>query len=153
MAKILNRSSPEIMARQYSFGVPYVSVSDRGIIFSKALVYEAGIKQGRYVHFINEDDYWAFFINDHPDGFLISNNNSTLRCTTRVISDMFIKSTGRRIGEKFFTIKSTASQAGSPVYEIYTRESTIQVIDRQKRVKEQRKEVLLSMWKKPIDIK
>lgn len=148
MAKLLNRATPEVIASRNSEGHPFVTVSERGFTFSIQLVIAAGITTESFIHFINDEDYWAFVVNDQPDGFQIMKDNNTIRLASRYLAKAFIKSTGRLNGERFFATKSKAEHNGCPLFEIYTRESVVEVIDREKKIKQQRKDILLTAWKR-----
>lgn len=46
--------------------------TDKEIFFTGMAAKKYGLKSGLYVHFVNDDDQWLFYVDDNPDGFELS---------------------------------------------------------------------------------
>ena len=139
MAQIINKRSPEIIASRRALGINFLTVREKEIYFPKQVVHFLGIEKGKYIHFINDKDYWGFFVNTDPDGFEITFDKGFKICN-RTLAAMFAKSIGKK--GRFYILDTNTRQAGHKVYEVYTQETVEVVIDRQKRIAEQKRHVL-----------
>lgn len=46
-----------------------ISINSRIVSFTASAVRQLGIKDGQYVHFLNDGREWSFIVNEDPDGF------------------------------------------------------------------------------------
>lgn len=129
------------MASRRALGISFVTITEAGMYFPKQTAFIAGIKEGRYVHFINDGDYWAFFVNDDLDGFPVTNTKGYLICN-RTLSRLFLRSVKKKLRDRFYVVPTNAEHHGNKVWEIYTKDSVDMVVEKQKRVLAQRKYVL-----------
>lgn len=149
MAKIINKRTPEIMANRRPTGLDYVSIKERHLYFPKQVAFKAGMNIYKYLHLINDGDYWAFFINDDKDGFQLKQDKpGSYKINDRALVRMFLKSTGKKLNDRLFITQSTSEHNGCKLWEIYTKETVDFIINKQKDIKMQRKKVLLTVMKK-----
>lgn len=141
MASIINKRTPEIMASRRPKGINFVTVTDKGLYFPKQTAFLVGLKEGQHVHFINDGDYWAFFINADTDGFAVTNNNGYMVCN-RTLPKMFVRSIKKKMRDRFYVVPTNSEKDGCRIWEIYTKDTVEVVIEKQKRIAEQKNYVL-----------
>lgn len=143
MAQIINKRTAEIIANRRPTGLMFVSVNEKGFYFPKSVSHAVGAHSGLYVHFINDVDYWAFYINDDKDGFKLVQDKGAYRVDDRALIKMFFRGIKKDCKKsRFFVVESKSAQAGVKIYEIYTKETVDVVVDKEKRLREIRRSVL-----------
>jgi hypothetical protein len=121
MARIINRISPEILIEAKA-NVRVVTIGKRHIFFNKTLSVAAKMNSDKYVHFINDGDYWAFYLDADPDGFKLTRDKyGCYRINNLALVEMFKKTIGRNVGDRLAVRPSKSEKQGSIVYEIYTK--------------------------------
>lgn len=140
MAQIINKKNPLIITSTRTRGYCSVTIKEKGIYITKQVALLCGLKVDQFVHFINDSNYWAFYVNEDPDGFAVSRDhaNGGFVLYNRQLSKMFRTSTRAAINDRFLIISSNARHNGSTLYEIITSASVDVVINRRKRMMEQR---------------
>lgn len=141
MASIINKRTPEIMASRRPLGINFVTITEKGFYFPKQTAFSVGITDYKYVHFINDGDYWAFIVNDDADGFAVTSNNGYMVCN-RTLPKMFIRSIKKKLRDRFYIVPTNSEQNGCRVWEIYTKDTVEVVVEKQKRIAEQKSYVL-----------
>jgi hypothetical protein len=72
MIEVINKNHEAITTRRKTKIKSFIKFhNDKEIIFSQTAIRELGLAAGMYVHFVNEDSDWLFYVNDDPDGFEI----------------------------------------------------------------------------------
>ena len=120
MAQIINRKTPEIVKNGRGIGGDYVTVMRRGFFFSKGVSARIGISRNKFVHFINDESFWSFYINNDPDGFPVMSGGRSgdFVINSEPLTKMFLKSTGGQVNEKFIITPTPARNNSSIVYQI-----------------------------------
>jgi hypothetical protein len=140
MARIINRTTPEIIANNRHSGLDFITIKERGFYFPKNISFELKVSASRFIHFINDDDYWCFYVNDDKDGFKFSlDKGGSYMINDRALSRMFIKSTNMKNGDRLLVKSTKTKNNGATVYEIHTKE-TIDVYITKKETVRKRKE-------------
>lgn len=141
MATIINKRTPEIIASRRALGINFISIRDKEIYFPKQTAALIGLTGSDYVHFINDGSYWAFYINKDVDGFQVSNDKGYKICN-RTLVRIFTRSTKKKLGDRFYIVPTNALHNGHKIWEIYTADTIDVVVEKQKRIAEQKKYVL-----------
>lgn len=94
--------------------------NDNEIHFSSKAVRDLKLQIGSYVHFINQDDEWFFYVNYDQDGFCIqdSNRRNNVSIFNGSLIKLFMKRTGREVPIKYPITETKMEQNGSTVYKI-----------------------------------
>ena len=140
MARIINKNTPEITASRRALGVTLVTIVPKHFYFPKQTAFLAGIDSNKFIHFINDGKYWAFIVNDDPDGFPVNANKGYL-VQNRSLVGMFYRSTGRKGKCRFYIHKTKALHNGCPVYEI-SQETVEEAVAKQKALQARKNYVL-----------
>ena len=128
---IINRSTVEIKEKRgtlRSVATMHISMA-KEITFSAAAVRQFGIVGGKFMHFGRENGFWYFLVNNDSTGFPItcSNIKKPLNAPARVNNSalvrMFLTTTKRKLGDKFYLHKTDSEHNKSPVIEIMTSKS------------------------------
>lgn len=118
--EVINRLHKGIKQNQRLTLSNNVRVERKMFKFSAGCGLELGIVGGLYMHFINDDDKWLFYINSEKDGFPITsvhNKNATM-VTNSSLCQMFFKKTRCSENCKFPVRITDAKVKDAPVYEI-----------------------------------
>lgn len=120
MAQIINRKTPEIVARGRGYGVDYITVMERGIFFPKGVAARVGISLNKYIQFINDGSFWCFFINNDPDGFKFASagRKGGYVINSEALSKMFLRSTGKEMNDKLLISPTPSRRESNVIYEI-----------------------------------
>jgi hypothetical protein len=118
----INRKSKEL----YQFserGIEegnFINIRDNehNIYFNKGVVEFCNLKEGEFIHFINDCSEWLFYSSDNEDGFKLSRNKSSLRITSAPLIRMILKSTGFNKEKKFIVEKTNIIQDKSEVFKM-----------------------------------
>ena len=156
MAKIINTKSPEIIAGVRAKGFCFISVKEKGLHITKQVALMCGLKADKFVHFLNDSNYWAFYVNDDPDGFRVcaDHANGGFVLYSRELSRMFKRSTGARVNNRFFINKVPAKHNDNQLFEILTSATIEVIIDKRKRMdaqKKKEKQYVLNLQLKKTD--
>ncbi len=119
--EIINKKSLQIRNNSgRSLQRRYVVIDDVKMYFTAALVREFELKEGEYMHFMNEGDKWQCFVNDDKDGFAITpcRNKGGVNVTNSALCRLILKSTNHKAPKQFSIIKTGATNDKCPVYEI-----------------------------------
>lgn len=141
MAQIINRKSPKIIDSIRARGYSFISVKKKGLFFSKPAAQMCGVSSDKFIHFINDFNYWAFYINDNPDGFVLTfdhDGRSGFIVYSTQLSRLFIKSTGKKLNERFFINDTKSEHNGNPLWEIQTLSSIDVIVDRIQKMNDQK---------------
>lgn len=154
MAKVINTKSPEIIAGVRAKGFCFVSLKAKGLHITKQVALMCGLSKDKYVHFLNDSNYWAFYVNDDPDGFRVctDHSNGGFILYSRELSRMFIRSTGAKYCNRFFISEVPAQHNGNQLFEILTTATVEVIIDKRKRMDQQRKkekQYVLNLYRSP----
>lgn len=141
MATIINKRTPEIIASRRPAGINFVTVIETGFYFPIQTAFWLGLEKGKYMHFINDGAYWAFYVNNDTDGFDVVPDKG-YKVNNRTVAGLFLKSTKKKLKNRFYIIPTNSEHNGSKVYEIYTAEPVHVIIEKQKRIMAQRSYVL-----------
>lgn len=113
MMEIINKRHEDLRLSRRTTSMPYMRIANaKEIMFSVYATRWLGLEKGLYVHFINDDNDWFFFVNDDADGFEIqfrpAKNHSFLFNTHLV--KLFLNRTNRNIGDNFFLEKTNRAK-------------------------------------------
>jgi hypothetical protein len=141
MAQIINKKSEIIIASVRAKGFAFISVKEKGLHFTKQTALLCGMKAGKFVHFINDSNYWAFYVNEDPDGFTISadHTNGGYVLYSRQLARLFRSTVGGNNNNRYFVDKTKALHNDHTVYEILTSATMETIIDKRKRMDDQKK--------------
>lgn len=132
MARIINRKSSSIIrpgADEYAF----VSPRPRFLFFSKAAARLCGLTHDKFIHFINDQNYWAFYLNDNIDGFELkpcSKNSGAFYVYSSGLAEIFTETVECEYGERFFIDKTSGFVSEDPIFEIQTHSSVSVMVDK-----------------------
>lgn len=86
----------------------YVLVKEKCIYFTAAIARECELEVGLYVHFINDESDWRFYVNDDPDGFKLTPNNWSggFNIGNTGLTKMMLKSLGFSKEKRLSVIKT-----------------------------------------------
>lgn len=94
---IINKNSVEIIQMARFRRNIYLTVEDKRFYFTRAAEKLCGFKVGEYIHFINDESEWSFYIDDVSDGFQLvpipRGRGGALVCNVALVR-LFRKSTG-----------------------------------------------------------
>jgi len=142
MAQIINKKSKEIIHSIRAQGYSFVSLKQKGLFFSKPASMLCGFSEGKFIHFVNDSNYWAFYVNDDSDGFTLTpddDGESGFIVYGTQLSRLFKQSVGAKLGERFFINETKSLQNDSKVFEIQTISTVEVILDKVTRMNEQRK--------------
>ena len=143
MAQIINRKTPQIIANNRHSGLDFITITDKGFYFPKAVCFSLGISLGKYVHFVNDGDYWAFYINKDNDGFPFNmEKKGVYRLNDRALSRMFLQSTKRKATDRLLIKITKSRNDGQPIYEIHTKETIDEIITKEIEAKKKKEYTL-----------
>lgn len=119
---IINRKSKEIVIeRRIAYKPMHINVGRRACMFTSLACDICGVKEGKFVQFINEGNEWSFFVNNDEDGFkplLVQKKGNAHRINSSGLCVMILKSYGFKNSKKFAIEKTTAVKDGSPIYKL-----------------------------------
>ena len=118
--EIINKQHEDITFNQRVELAEYLRVEKKEFYFSAACNLNLGIIPGLFMHFINDDDRWLFYLNSEDDGFKTiarSGKNSALVVNVSLCS-LFLRRTRCGAGTKFPIKKTEAKINNNPIYEI-----------------------------------
>lgn len=128
MAQIINRTNPEILANRRFIGLEFISISEKGMYFPKNTSFTVGISTDQYIHFINDGEFWSFYVNQNKDGFPFSKDKAgAYKIADRALARMFIRSTKRQPSDRMLIKATKAKHGASTIYEIYTQHTLDEV--------------------------
>jgi hypothetical protein len=141
MAQIINKKSDIIIASVRAKGFAFISIKEKGLHFTKQTALLCSLKQNKHVHFINDGNYWAFYVNDDPDGFRISPDhaNGGFVLYSRELARMFRATVGGNNNNRYFVNRTKALHDDHSVFEILTTATMETIIDKRKRMDDQKK--------------
>lgn len=119
--EIINKKSVSIRNNNgRSLQRRYVVVDENKLYFTAALVREFELKDGEYMHFMNEGDKWQFFTNDDTDGFLITpvRQKGGVHVSNTALCKLILKSTGHRPPKNFGVISTQIVHDKCPVFSL-----------------------------------
>lgn len=121
--EIINKRHEDLRLSRRTESMPYINFNtDKQILFSVHAVRLLGLQPGLFIHFVNDDDLWYFYINDDKDGFEIfareGKTNTFLYNAHLVV--LFLKRTGCRLRSKFFLEKTEVRYKGYQLIRIHT---------------------------------
>lgn len=103
--------------------VEMLSVKRGTVYFSRSFCVANKIKAGQFMHFINDDSDWKFFVNNDKDGFPLINDtkkNGALVIFNSALTHLIRRST-KKIGAVSFPIEGTVlEQGGKKIFMIMT---------------------------------
>jgi hypothetical protein len=122
---VINKKSTEVIGLSgYNQRNTYITVEDKRIFFTKAVMLMCDIQPGIFIHFLNDGSEWAFYCNDDPDGFRLTGlgSKSGLHLSSVGLVTMLRKSTGYNSKgfKKFYVEKTNAMHDRCPVFKINT---------------------------------
>lgn len=118
--EIINKVHEKILSNVRVDLSDYLRVEEKVMYFSAGCNLHLGIISGLYMHFINDDDRWLFYLNSENDGFATiphKGKNCTL-VMNKSLSELFRKRTNTSINSKFPIRMTKAKQNDAPIYEI-----------------------------------
>lgn len=118
--EIINKNHDDITFNQRVELAEYLRVEKKEFYFSAACNINLGIIPDLYMHFINDDDRWLFYLNNEDDGFKTLRRlgkNSTLVINASLCS-LFLRRTKCGTGTKFPIVKTESKIKNAPIYEI-----------------------------------
>lgn len=123
--KVINRKSIEVVnAGGRAVQRFYLTVADRQLIFTAAVVRFCELKPGSFVHFLNDAERWEFFVSDDPDGFKLvetSRNNQprkALRICSSGLVSMILTSNGFKKSKRFAIVKTDRMHDHAPIFRL-----------------------------------
>lgn len=96
----------------------YILVKEKSIYFTAAIARECGLEVGLYVHFINDESDWRFYVNDDPDGFKLTPKvwSGGFHISNTGLTKMILKSMGFNKEKRFAVIKTDLHVDKCPIY-------------------------------------
>jgi len=119
--EVINKNHSSILFNKRLEKVAYINFyNENEIHFSSCAVRDLKIRIGSYVHFINEDDEWFFYINNDKDGFCVqdSNRRNNVSIYNGSLIKLFMKRTGRTWPVKYPLKETKMEQHESMVFKI-----------------------------------
>jgi hypothetical protein len=151
MAQIINRKNPKIINSVRAKGFAFVSVKPRFLFLSKPAALLCNAHHEKFIHFINDSNYWAFYINSDSDGFPLTadhNKNGGYLIYNAELVRLFRNSVGAVNNDRFFVTESNTKQGDNKIFEIQTIHPVAIIMDKVKRMDSERKYVLSLIHKK-----
>lgn len=123
--EIINRTHKDITQNTRVTLSDYLRVEKKEFYFSSGCNIHLGIIPGMFMHFINDDDRWLFYLNMDNDGFETLERKGKNSCLVinSSLSNLFFNRTRCSQGIKFPIIKTSAMINKCPVYEILINKS------------------------------
>jgi len=123
MARIINRTSPELVMEAKG-NIRFVTIFGKCLFFNKYLSMAAGLSVKKYAHFINEGDFWAFFVDENNDGFQFHvDRTGAYRINSSGLLEMIKRSIKKNNGDRLLVRLSGAEHNGNKVFELHTKET------------------------------
>lgn len=119
--EVINRSNPKIILNGgRSVTRMYATVEKRRIYFTSMITRVCEMKEGLYVHFLNEGDVWQFYINDDTDGFKLTpvRSKNGFHVSNSGLVNMILNSTGHQPFKKFEVKKTQNIHDKCPVFSL-----------------------------------
>jgi phage pi2 protein 07 len=103
----------------------YITVTTRGIYFTAAISRMCELKEGEFMHFMNEGDKWDFFTNDDSDGFAITpvTSKKGFNINSSALASLIRKSTGYIHNKMYEVLPTGRVYDKCPVFEIKTHQT------------------------------
>lgn len=111
--EIINKKHKDIKPFKRMDSTSYIDFYNKNEIhFSAAATSEFNLKIGKFAHFINDEDYWYFCVNDDKDGFEIkaSHRRYSVAIYNGALAKLFMAKTRCSFGTKFL-IRHTEADA------------------------------------------
>lgn len=107
-----------------------ICVEPKSFYFSRQCVKDFKMNgDEKYIHFAREEGNWYLIVNTTSNGFKIRTLDSGgARIHTSSMVRLFTKSTGKKLGSRFYLQKTKSELAGVPVIEILTAKSIQELI-------------------------
>jgi hypothetical protein len=119
--EIINKRHEDLELSRRTESTPYINFNtSKQILFSVHAVRKFGLCAGLYVHFVNDDDLWFFYVNDDKDGFEIfsrEGKTNTFLYNAHLVS-VFLKRTGKQLNTKFILEETKAMKNGCKLIKI-----------------------------------
>ena len=117
--EVINRNNEKIILNGgRSVTRMYATVEKYRIYFTSTVGRICEMKEGLYVHFLNEGDMWQFYIDDNTDGFKLTpvRTKNGFHVTNAGLVNMILNSTGHKPFKKFEIAKTQNIQDKCIVY-------------------------------------
>lgn len=124
MMEIINTKSPRVLALTRHRGKgkeDTFTVKEREVYFNKSFCITYGLKEGMFVHFINDGNNWKFFFNNDSDGFKVvklKSRSTGLMIFSAGLAHLFRKTTGYLGTRNYLIQKTMLEQQKNVVYSI-----------------------------------
>lgn len=120
MLEIINKKHKYITVNTRVELANYIRVELKEFYFSAGCNVNLGIVPGLFMHFINDEDRWLFYVNQDKDGFPLLERKSkkSLLITNSSLSVLFFRRTRCSVSAKFPIKLTEAKMKDCPVYEI-----------------------------------
>jgi hypothetical protein len=124
--KVINKKHPEILQTKAKSEC-YLSVQQDRIWISHEAVKRFGLIAGMYLQFLNDEKAWWFFQSKDPDGFYLQENghatSQALVISSKPLLRMILKSTGYKVGTRFYLLKPGTEYNGHQLIEVVTNKT------------------------------
>lgn len=121
--KIINRKSTELIQHGGRAKTRfYVTIEPKRIYFTSATSRICEMKDGLYVHFMNEGSEWNFYVNDDRDGFKLTpvRSKGGFHISNMGLINMILKSLGFNSTKRLSIIVTNIIHDKCPVYSLST---------------------------------
>jgi hypothetical protein len=119
--EIINRKSKAIlMSTSRSKGRVYMTIKDKKVYFTVAVARMCELNENLFVHFINDENDWRFFVNDDADGFKMSfqKDRGGYFISNVGLVNMILSSYGFKNAKRFSVEQTDLFQDKCPIYKI-----------------------------------
>jgi len=118
--EVINKRHDKILVNTRINLAAYMRIEEKMMYFSAACNVHLGLTGGLYMHFINDDDRWLFYVNSDKDGFETIHRHPKLSflVANTHLCNLFLKRTRCSLKNKFPIEKTEAKMKDAPIYEI-----------------------------------
>ena len=102
--EIINKKHKEITVNKTVGGKTFIKFhNEKQIYFSITAVRELGLGPGLFLHVVNDENKWFFYVNNDNDGFPLTqqSDRNTLDIFNQALIHLFIKRTNHSLPCKF----------------------------------------------------
>ena len=119
---VINRKTKEIRLQHGKFlNNQYLTIdAQHKIYITKGACTLCDLTINDYVHFLNEDDDWRFYVDDNADGFKPTPvaTKGGVNINHKGLTRMILKSTGFPQGKRFYVQKTNTLHDRCPVFRL-----------------------------------
>lgn len=119
--EIINKKHKDITVNKSLNGKTFIKFhNEKQIYFSITAVKELGLGPGLFLHAVNDENRWFFYVNNDNDGFQLTqqSDRNTIDIFNQALIQLFLKRTNHRLPCKFPLKLTGNKQDGHHLIEI-----------------------------------